>query len=64
MTNIVSMQREHISRIENDVESSIGLIDAGAEKISKVYGLQEGIWGLILKTFGLLIALLFFMKLY
>eukprot|EP00592_Proboscia_alata_P009083 CAMPEP_0194366716 /NCGR_PEP_ID=MMETSP0174-20130528/14781_1 /TAXON_ID=216777 /ORGANISM="Proboscia alata, Strain PI-D3" /LENGTH=470 /DNA_ID=CAMNT_0039142081 /DNA_START=70 /DNA_END=1482 /DNA_ORIENTATION=- len=64
MTNIVSMQGEQISRIEDDVEASMGLVDAGAEEISKVYGLQKGNRGLILKTFGLLIALLFFMKLY
>ena len=62
MTNIVSMQGEHISRIQDVVKASMGLVDAGAEMISKVYGLQKGTWGLILKTFGLLNALLYLKK--
>lgn len=64
MSTLISQQGEVLERIEDDVEAAGGDIDAGHEELVKVYGYTKGNRGLILKVFGVLIFLIFFMKFY
>jgi hypothetical protein len=64
MSTLISQQGEVLERIEDDVEAAGGDIDAGHDELVKVYGYTKGNRGLILKVFGVLIFLIFFMKFY
>ena len=64
MSTLITQQGEVLERIEDDVEAASGDIDAGHDEIVKLYGMTKGNRGLILKVFGILIALIIFMKVY
>ena len=64
MSNLISQQGEVLERIEDDVEAAGGEIDAGHDELVKVYGYTKGNRALILKVFGILIFLIFFMRFY
>lgn len=64
MSNMIVSQGENLERIEDDVEAAYGFVEQGQEEITKLYSLKKGNRGLILKTFGILIFFILFMKLY
>jgi hypothetical protein len=64
MTHLISSQGEAVAKIEDDVEAAVLDINAGHAEIQTLYGIKKGNRGLILKTFGLLIFFIVFMRLY
>jgi hypothetical protein len=64
MTHLISSQGEIVAKIEDDVEAAVLDINAGHAEIQTLYGIKKGNRGLILKTFGLLIFFIVFMRLY
>jgi hypothetical protein len=64
MTHLISAQGETVAKIEDDVEAAVLDINAGHAEIQTLYGIKKGNRGLILKTFGLLIFFIVFMRLY
>ena len=64
MASLVSQQQELVDKIEDDVESSMVQVQAGAEEIQKVFEIVQSNRGLIFKIFGLLIFFILFFKIY
>lgn len=64
MSHLISAQGETVAKIEDDVEAAMLDVQAGHGEIQTLYGIKKGNRGLILKTFGLLIFFIVFMRLY
>ena len=64
MADLVSMQAETVTTIEDDVEAAQIDVHAGQEEIQKLYGITKGNRGLIIKVFGILIFFIVFMRFY
>ena len=64
MANIVSAQEEVVEHIEHDVENAYTETQAASSEIVKLYDMKKGNRGLILKTFGILIFMIVFMRFY
>jgi hypothetical protein len=64
MSQLVSSQGETLSKIEDDVESALLDVQSGHGEIQQLYGIKKGNRAFILKTFGLLIFFIVFMRLY
>ena len=64
MSNLISIQNENISKIEDDVEMAHNDVTLGSEEIQKLFGMTKGNRALIIKVFGILILLIIFLRLY
>ena len=64
MSTLILSQGEILTRIEDDVEMTLGEVDAGSEEISKLYIMTKSNRGLIMKLFGIMTFLIIFMKIY
>jgi t-SNARE complex subunit (syntaxin) len=64
MSSVIAEQNETVTLIEDDVEAAHTDVIRGSEQIGILYEIKKGNRPLILKTYGLLIALIVIMKLY
>ena len=64
MASLVSTQEEVLDNIEYDVENSLMETEGASKEIGKLYEMKQGNRGLILKTFGILIFMIIFMRFY
>jgi hypothetical protein len=62
MSSLIVQQGETLEKIEDDVEAAHADVMAGQEEITKLYHIKKGNRPLIIKTFGILIFLIIFMR--
>jgi hypothetical protein len=64
MSSLIVQQGETLEKIEDDVEAAHADVIAGQEELTKLYHIKKGNRPLIIKTFGILIFLVVFMRQY
>jgi len=64
MSTLILSQDEILTRIEDDIEMTIGEIETGSSEISKLYISTKSKRHLILKVFGIMIFLIISMRIY
>mmetsp|Transcript_2881 Transcript_2881/g.4339 ORF Transcript_2881/g.4339 Transcript_2881/m.4339 type:complete len:421 (+) Transcript_2881:78-1340(+) len=64
MSTLIVQQGETLEKLEDDVESAAVDIAAGQSEIQTLYSMKKGNRGLIIKTFGVIIFVIIFMRFY
>jgi len=64
MSTLIVSQGEILTRIEDDIEMTIGEIETGSSEISKLYTSTKSNRQLILRVFGIMTFLIIFMRIY
>ena len=62
MAVVIHKQDEIIDRIEDDVEAGLHHVELGEEKVEEFHGIIKGNRPLIIKIFGIMIALILVVK--